>query len=74
MNKFPTTPDEITTDWLTNALGHTVNEFRVEPLGEGGGLLGLVARLHIKGQGLPNTLIAKFTSRIFTYGHTLRHL
>ena len=60
MNKFPTTPDEITTDWLSNALGHTVNEFRVEPLGEGGGLLGLVARLHIKGQGLPNTLIAKF--------------
>ena len=60
MNEFPVSPEAITKDWLTEALDNPVEEFRIEPLGAGGGLLGLVARLHIEGKGTPDTLIAKF--------------
>lgn len=60
MNDFPTTPEDITTDWLSQALGTEVDTFDVEPLGAGGGLLGLVARLHLFGDSVPETVIAKF--------------
>ncbi len=63
MTIFPVTPDEITADWLTRVLGCTVNSFTAEPLGEGGGLLGLVTRLHLESAGGPATLIAKFPTQ-----------
>ncbi len=57
---FPTKPDALTTAWLTEKLGYPVTDFEVELLGEGGGLLGLVTRLHLKSEGGPASLIAKF--------------
>ena len=60
MNNFPVTPEEITSAWLSDALGSQVDHFRIEPLGAGGGLLGLIARLYLQGDTTPNTLIAKF--------------
>ena len=60
MNNFPITPEDITTAWLSEALGNQIDHFRIEPLGAGGGLLGLVTRLHLQGDATPETLIAKF--------------
>ena len=63
MTDFPVTPDEITTDWLSSALGTAINSFKVEPMGAGGGLLGLVARLHLDGEAVPATMICKFPTQ-----------
>ena len=60
MTDFPLSPDLITTEWLSGALGYTVRHFTFEPLGAGGGLLGLLARLHIESDEGPETIIAKF--------------
>lgn len=60
MADFPLTPNDLSADWLSRTLGYTINSFRVEPLGEGGGLLGLVARIHLDAGEGPATMIAKF--------------
>jgi hypothetical protein len=63
---IPTSLDDLTPDWLTDALGEPVAAVEVEPVGQGVGILGLLARLHLtydKGSvGLPATLIAKIAS------------
>lgn len=63
MNKFPVTPEALTTSWLTRAMGSTVNALEIEPMGAGGGLLGLVARLHLTGDDVPSTVIGKFPTQ-----------
>ncbi|MDA0979304.1 MAG: phosphotransferase, partial [Proteobacteria bacterium] len=60
MAAFPQTAEELTTDWLSEKLGCQVSGFDIEPLGEGGGLLGLVTRIHLRSDTGPETLIAKF--------------
>ena len=60
LSNFPTTPDELTNEWLSEKLGYTVNAFRLELLGEGGGLLGLVTRLQLDSDKGPASIIAKF--------------
>ena len=36
MRKFPTTPDDLSTQWLSAALGFPVQGFEVTYFGEGG--------------------------------------
>jgi hypothetical protein len=63
MNIFPTHPDQLSTDWLSSALGRPVSDFTVESLGEGAGLLAWVMRLLIVSEdGGASSVIAKFPS------------
>lgn len=59
VSAFPTQPGEVTPQWLTaqlrdaGALGgaHSISGFRVEPIGEGAGMLGVIARLELEYAG-----------------------
>lgn len=62
MAAFPTTPEALTDDWLSEALGVAVSGHRVERFGEGTGVIGLVTRVHLQAPDGPTTLIAKFPS------------
>jgi aminoglycoside/choline kinase family phosphotransferase len=64
---IPTTVGEITVDWLHQVLGRfgTIRQLRAESLGEGVGILGQLARLHldyVPGTTGPATMIAKCPS------------
>jgi hypothetical protein len=63
LSSFPTSPEELSPQWLTDKLGYQVTSFHIEALGEGGGLLGLVTRLHLDANEGPSTLIAKFPTK-----------
>ncbi len=60
---FPTTPDELTAEWLGAITGHRVDAFEVGPLGEGVGVIGSVNRVLLTCPGGPGSLIVKFSSR-----------
>jgi thiamine kinase-like enzyme len=60
MNKFPSQPDQLTKAWLSESLGYNVNDFTVEPLGEGIGVIGLVTRVTLYTDAGTTTIIAKF--------------
>ena len=62
MASFPSSPEELSTAWLSEALGHDVRGFRVGHFSEGAGVMGLVTRLHLESERGPATLIAKFPS------------
>lgn len=62
--RFPISPEELTTDWLSTVLDCSVEAFSVKPLGEGVGILGLVTRVTLDGENCPKTLIAKFQSPV----------
>ena len=62
MAAFPTSPNALTTDWLSEALGYPVHGFRVSHFSEGAGVIGLVTRLHLESDRGPDSLIAKFPS------------
>ena len=62
MATFPTSPDALTTDWLSEALGYPVHGCRVSHFSEGAGVIGLVTRLHLEADRGPDSLIAKFPS------------
>ncbi len=59
---FPSSPSELTREWLSEALGTQIDDFRVEHFGEGAGIIGMVTRLHLTGPDAPATIIAKFPS------------
>ena len=63
---IPTSLDHFTPDWLSEALGEEVVSVEIEPVGEGVGILGLLARLHLThadaGIEAPSTVIAKIAS------------
>lgn len=60
---FPSQPDQLSRDWLSDTLGHPVSDFRVELFGEGTGVIGQVTRVHLRGHpDLPASIIAKFPS------------
>jgi hypothetical protein len=63
LSSFPSSPEEINSQWLTEKLGYEIKAFNIEALGEGGGLLGLVTRLHLSASEGPKTLIAKFPTK-----------
>ncbi len=66
----PTTIDQIETDWLEQIFSDMyarrvwINDLRIEPLAEGVGLLGQVARVHISTEDdrLPRSVIVKLPS------------
>ena len=62
MASFPTSPDALTTAWLSRALGYSVRGFRVSHFSEGAGVMALVTRLHLEADQGPDSLIAKFPS------------
>lgn len=68
MADVPASTHSITAEWLTTALGESgklqgsVSGVRLEPIGEGIGLMGELARLHLDYDGdasLPDTIVAK---------------
>ena len=59
---FPTSPDALSTAWLSEALGYPVHGFRVSYFSEGAGVMALVTRLHLEADQGPDSLIAKFPS------------
>jgi hypothetical protein len=65
MPNFPTSPEALTNEWLGEKLGVPVTGFKVDRLGEGAGLLGLVTKVSLDydasaGEPGPATVIAKF--------------
>ena len=60
MSNFPSQPNELTKAWLSDSLDYAVDEFSVEPLGEGVGVIGLVTRVTMDTSEGPKTIIAKF--------------
>jgi hypothetical protein len=60
MAKFPSQPEDLSTDFLTEAVGSNVASFEIEQIGIGVGLLGRLYRLKLSSQGGPATVIAKF--------------
>jgi hypothetical protein len=59
---IPATADDLTPGWLSEALGTDVRSAEGEDLGEGKGILATVLRVHVDGDGLPPTLVAKMPS------------
>lgn len=60
--RHPAVPDGIdalTPDWLTSELGSDVTDVRVEQIAMDSGFSSLLYRLHLTGDGVPPTLIAK---------------
>ena len=60
MSNFPSQPHELTKAWLSDSLDYAVDEFSVEPLGEGVGVIGLVTRVTMDTSEGQKTIIAKF--------------
>ena len=63
MSDFPTSMDQLSAEWLSSVLGYEVRSFSVEPLGAGGGLLGMVTRVTLDSDQGPDTMIAKFPTQ-----------
>ena len=61
---FPTSPQQLSTGWLTHALGYPVRNFQVEHFGTGSGIIGLVTRVHMDARSGPSSIIAKFPSPV----------
>jgi hypothetical protein len=59
---IPRTVDEITPEWLSDALGRSVTSVKTEPIGVGVGLVGQLHRMQIDGDGGPATIIAKLAA------------
>lgn len=55
----PSGIDDVTPEWLTTALGSGVTDVRVEQIAQDSGFSSLLYRLHLTGDGVPSTLIAK---------------
>lgn len=76
MAAYPSSPEQLTTEWLTDALhadgalpaGATVSSFTTQPVGEGIGMLGVLVRINLAydgdAAGAPASVIAKFPTLI----------
>ncbi len=53
---IPTSLDDFTPEWLSTALREKVTAVEIEPVGQGVGILGLLARLHLTYAGAAATL------------------
>lgn len=62
MAAFPTHPNQLTSEWLSEALGCNVTGFESKALGEGVGVIGLVHRVTLESDNGPDTVIAKFAA------------
>ena len=59
---IPRTIDDITPEWLSDALGRSVTRVTKEPVGVGVGLVGQLFRLQMEGGAEPSTVIAKLAA------------
>ncbi len=59
MTDVPLGIDAVTPQWLTAALGAEVTDVRAEQIAQDSGFSSLLYRLHLTGDGVPSTLIAK---------------
>ena len=61
MADFPITPEALTTEWLSEALGFPVQDFEVTRFAEGTGIIAMVTRVLLTTEpGNPVSVIAKF--------------
>ena len=61
---LPETPEELTAEWLSSALGHSVSEVQQTDLGDGQGFMGDVLRLELQGDAsLPSSVVAKLPKK-----------
>ena len=61
MADFPITPEALTTEWLSEALGFPVQDFEVTRFAEGTGIIAMVTRVLLTAAaGNPRSVIAKF--------------
>jgi hypothetical protein len=60
---IPGSLDDFTPEWLTLALGEKISAVEIEPVGQGVGILGLLARLRLTSAAdVPETVIGKIAS------------
>lgn len=59
---FPANPEQLTNTWLSQVLGHQVDDFDVQPFAEGAGIIGQVVRIALQGAQPFDSLVAKFPS------------
>jgi ecdysteroid kinase len=59
---IPRTIDDVTPEWLSDALGRSVTRVTKEPIGVGVGLVGQLFRLEMDGGDAPSTVIAKLAA------------
>jgi len=66
--KLPTTPEAITPEWLTHALGWSIQSVEVEPVPAGSGFVGQAAHLRLTydrpEEGAPTAMFAKLSSAV----------
>jgi hypothetical protein len=60
MGSVPFRPEEITAEWLSDAIGSKVTHFDLEQIGIGVGLLGRLYRVTVRSDGGPSSVVAKF--------------
>ncbi|GDX27959.1 hypothetical protein LBMAG13_03830 [Actinomycetes bacterium] len=59
MINTPRTMDELSTQWLSDALSAKVTEFSVQIIGAGQGFMGQLGRVQLSGVGAPKSVIVK---------------
>ena len=59
---IPVVADDLTPEWLSEALGRRITAVTTEPVGVGVGLVGTLFRLQLDGDGEPTTMIAKLAA------------
>lgn len=64
MAGFPTTPEALSSEWLSKVLDEPVSDFKVERFAEGTGVIGLVTRVYLQSDEGPASIIAKFPSPV----------
>ena len=76
--KLPTTPEAITPEWLTHALGWSVQSVEVEPVPAGSGFVGQAAHLRLTydrpEEGAPTAMFAKLSSPVPEVREQLRSI
>lgn len=61
--EFPRRISDVSTSWLTAALGETITAFDVENIGVGKGMMGDIYRLHVSdASGRKRSVVAKFSA------------
>lgn len=56
---FPTDPQSVTPEWLSDVLRADVRACRLEQIGIGIGILGRIFRVHLEGTGVPDSVVVK---------------
>lgn len=59
---IPRVAEDLTPEWLSDALGRRITAVQSEPMGVGVGLVGTLFRLALTGDGEPSTMIAKLAA------------